>query len=324
MNDGLMLPVSRLRHITGFITTYGEEADPRVSVFARIWHVQRVAFVARRLHDRLESLDRSRIERLVWWHDLNRWPFAHNSERGNFDQAENVREYFSSLPGCTERDMLDLYGIHKKDPTTLTQEAQIVLVADLLAGIVEDPVMAVAGLNVHPRFIPREVEGLLGFSLCKDPWRVKCADLAAELHGGPHPSPEGFQVRLRTLFAELVEEILNTHWRKDPAATMATFIDIAGAVRNSFISPVIFPLNNEKVCHASWLRHEVIPWYLENIYDARRRLLVIDERTFVADVIGIPGSPYASDHFRPDLGYVSREEPAMAFIHPGTTAKPVS
>ncbi|MFD9407954.1 hypothetical protein ACFWBN_13200 [Streptomyces sp. NPDC059989] len=306
--------VARLRYVTGFATTYGEEADPRVPVFARIWHVQRVASVAKKLCSMMSGLDRARLGKLTWWHDLNRWPFAHNAEKGNFDQAENVREYFSSFVDCTERDLTDLQGIHTKDSTALTDEARVVLVADLLTGIIEDPLMAVAGLNVNPRFIPSEVEETLGFSLHEDPWRRPCVDLATEFHGADHPSPARFQQRFTALFDGLVKEVLLLHRCADPDDSLSVFADIAQTVRETFIRPVIFPLNNEKICHASWLRQEVLPWYFEHVADARQRLLQIDERGFVAEVVGIPGSPYASHQFHPDVGYVSREEPEMAFI----------
>ncbi|WP_369244383.1 hypothetical protein [Streptomyces sp. R41] len=307
--------IARLRYITGFATTYGEEVDPRVSVFARIWHVQRVVSVAGRLCDTTRGLDRARIQKLAWWHDLNRWPFAHNAEKENFDQAANVREYFSSFASCTERDLADLHGIHTKEAIGLTDEARIVLVADLLTGIIEDPLLAVTGINVNPRLIPAEVEEALGFSLREEPWRSQCVDLAREFHGAEHPSPARFHERFEALFDRLTQRVLALHRWTDQNDALSAFFGLARTVRETFIRPVIFPLNNEKVCHASWLRQEVIPWYCGHVDDARRRLLRIDERDFVADLIGIPGSPYAPHQFHPDVGYVAREEPEMAFIH---------
>lgn len=162
--------IGRLRHITGFVTTYGQEIDPRLSVFARLWHVKRVVATADRLSGLAESLDGDRIERLAWLHDLNRWPFAHNSEKGFFDQAANVREYFlSRSPVIEPQDIDDLVGIHLKDPAVISAEARIVLFADSLTGVIEDPLFAVCGLNVHPRIIPASVSDMLGFSLLATP-----------------------------------------------------------------------------------------------------------------------------------------------------------
>lgn len=56
-----------------------------------------------------------------------------------------------------------------------------------------------------------------------------------------------------------------------------------------------------------------MPWYLAHMEDARRRLLEIDERDFVADVVARE-SPFEADQFLADIEYVSRETPAVAFV----------
>ena len=52
--------IGRLRHITGFVTTYGQKTDPRLSVFARLWHVKRVVATADRLAESSEPVVRLR------------------------------------------------------------------------------------------------------------------------------------------------------------------------------------------------------------------------------------------------------------------------
>jgi hypothetical protein len=89
--------IRRLRGITGFVTTLHAPVDPRPLAFARYFHVQRVVRVAEWLWSRMESVgaapDRTAVLWLAWAHDLNRWPFAHNSEKGYFDQARDVARY---------------------------------------------------------------------------------------------------------------------------------------------------------------------------------------------------------------------------------------
>ncbi|TDC12052.1 hypothetical protein [Actinomadura bangladeshensis] len=310
--------IGRLRHITGFVTTYGQEVDPRLSVFARLWHVKRVVSTADRLSGLTESLDGAKIERLAWLHDLNRWPFAHNSEKGFFDQAANVREYFlSRSPTIGTQDIDDLVGIHLKDPSVISAEGRIVLFADSLTGVIEDPLFTVCGLNVHPRIIPQSVSDMLGFSLLADPWYASCFQLAEEFHRAENPDVEFFQKQFHELFGALLSEFIDVHRIDSLEEGQEDLFAIARTVKETFMRPVIFPLNNEKVCHSSWLRQEVMPWYLAHVPDARQRLLEIDEDGFVELVTQIGGSPFTAREFIPDLGYVRREAPEMAFIGPG-------
>lgn len=305
--------IERLRHITGFVTAYGAEVDPRVSVFARLWHVERVALVARMMGEVTDAGEVARVERLVWFHDLNRWPFAHNSERGRFDQAANVAEYFAEDPDTSRQDLLDLRGIHEKDPDALSHEGRIVLFADALTGVFEDILFAVTGLNVHPRLIPGEVENLLGCTLREGRWFTQCEHMARALHGPDGPRVPEFQEELAYVFGALVRSFLGRHDIGELRSGCRGLFDITGHVKKNFIRPVIFPLNNEKVCHSSWIRDEVMPWYLAHVEDARARLLEIDERAFVADVLA-RDAPFAAGDFLPDVEYVARETPALAFV----------
>jgi hypothetical protein len=305
--------IERLRHITGFITVYGGESDPRVSVFARLWHVERVALVTRLMSGITDIGEVDRVEKLVWRHDLNRWPFAHNGERGLFDQAANVAEYFSGDADLAHRDVLDLRGIHEKDPASLSHEGRIVLFADALTGSVEDILFAVAGLNLHPRLIPGEVENLLGFSLQDGQWYAKCERLARKLHGEDDPQVAAFQEELEYVFSSLVKIFLDRHSLDELHSGCLELFGITDYIKSNFIRPVIFPVNNEKVCHSSWLRYEVMPWYLTHVEDARQRLLKIDEREFVADIVARE-SPFEAHQFLADIEYVSRETPSLAFV----------
>lgn len=126
-----------------------------------------------------------------------------------------------------------------------------------------------------------------------------------------------FQKQFHELFGALLNEFIDVHRIDSLDEGQENLFAIARTVKETFMRPVIFPLNNEKVCHSSWLRQEVMPWYLAHVPDARQRLLEIDEDGFVELVTQIGGSPFTAGEFVPDLGYVRREAPEMAFIGPG-------
>ncbi|MDQ0812127.1 hypothetical protein QFZ63_003841 [Streptomyces sp. B3I7] len=312
--SGMDTRVGRLSRITGFVTVYGEEDDPRLSVFARLWHVERVALAARLMCDLTGAEDLGRVQRLVWLHDLNRWPFAHNAERGNFDQAANVADYFADDRGVDQRDLRDLRGIHEKAASTLSREGGTVLVADALTGAIEDILFAVTGLNLHPRVIPREVEERLGFSLHEKRWYDLCERTAGRFHGSGKPQVDEYREDFHTLFDALLRDFLDRRAASGPTLDSAGLLGITRFIRDRFIAPVVFPLNNEKVCHSSWIRGQVVPWYLKNVENARQRLLEIDEYQFVSDVLA-RDAPFPASRFVADLGYVSRETPESAFVH---------
>ncbi|GAA4572158.1 hypothetical protein [Planotetraspora kaengkrachanensis] len=324
--DGVNAPVSlpdelrhrilRLRHITGFVTTFGEEQDPRVKVFARLWHVQRVTSLARQLATDSDSVDLDRIIGLAWMHDLNRWPFAHNIERGSFDQAANVADYFEGL-GLPGRDISDLGGIHRKDLLSLSPEARVVLFADALTGIVEDLLFAVTGLNVHPRLIPDDIDALLGYALKKDPLLSECRALTEQFHDARFPDVELYCAGFNSLFQELVQRFLSHHHVYDIEQDYPGVFDIARMVKETFTRPVIFPINNERVCRSSWLRHKVLPWYFQMKGGSRARLLEMDETQFVDEVTSAPHSPFTRTEFVPDIDVVQRELPHLAFVNAG-------
>lgn len=304
--------IDRLRYITGFVTAFGDEFDPRVAVFARLWHVKRVVGTARRLAADA-AVDVARVSRLAWMHDLNRWPFAHNSERGSFDQAMNVPDYFKALD-ASPCDISDLQGIHHKKLDGLTPDGTVVLFADALTGIVEDVLMAVTGLNVHPRMVPADIDGLMGFSLQREPWLSACRELVHNFHGSPRPDVTDFQRRFDALFRDLVDTFIARNRIRDMERDYPAVYDVARIVKETFTRPVIFPLNNERVCHSLWLREKVFPWYFHTMGGDRGRLLEMDERQFVGMITTMPGSPFSPHEFVPDLDVVQRELPHLAFL----------
>ncbi|BCB81712.1 hypothetical protein GCM10022251_15500 [Phytohabitans flavus] len=297
----------RLRHITGFVSVYGEERDPRSSVFARIWHVGRTTWVARRLAERQPGVDVERVVRLCLHHDLNRWPFAHNAEVGRFDQAGNTQVFTKSLLDArlSDEDFADLAGVHHKRIDELSPEGRIVLGADAITGAVEDPLLLVTGLNVRPEFIPDRVSRVLGFTLRAEPWRGRTRRLAKEFHGTGVPDPLVFRAEFARLFRDLMGRVLEREDRPE------RLLDIATSVKVHFIRPRVFPINNELVCRSSWMRGEVMPRYLAHYGDLD--LVLIDEDDFVRRAVRIGAAASAAD-FRPRIDAVREQERDLCFV----------
>jgi hypothetical protein len=304
--------VLRLRRITGFVTVYGEEADWRTAFFARLWHVQRVVEVAQILVELDRSIDVRAVERLAWAHDLNRWPFAHNSERDRFDQVADIDAYFGPESGFTPAELKDLKGINAKDPARISEAARVVLLADIITGLVEDPLFAVIGLNVHPELIPEQVDDLVGYSLTDDDFYGECRELAEQFHHARAAVAAEFSKRVHTLFRDLIERFLKAHFQDGLPPDFDGIMAISRHLRATFMRKNVFPINNDMVCHARLLQEEVMPWYFDHCGGTTERLLEMDEYQFVAAVTG-PGSKFRPEQFRPDLDIVAREKPRRPF-----------
>lgn len=265
-----------------------------------------MTWVARRLAERQPGVDIDRVVRLCLHHDLNRWPFAHNTELGRFDQAGNTRDFAKSLVDArlSDEDFADLEGVHHKRIDELSPEGRVVLGADAVTGAVEDPLLLVTGLNVLPSYIPDPVAKVLNFKLGAEPWRGRARRLAKLFHGSGQPDPLLFRAEFARLFRDLMGRVLE---RQDQPERL---LDVAAAVKAHFIRPRVFPINNELVCRSSWLRGEVMPRYLAQHSDVD--LVLIDEDDFVRRAVRMGlGSPA---DFRPRIDAIREQQPDLCFV----------
>lgn len=311
--SALLPHLQRLRDITGFASVCAGLAEPRTTVFARLWHVRRVVAVTRLLGSYWTEHRPGRVRGLAWLHDINRWPFAHNSERGRFDQPRHTPEFFSEALGVGPDDCVELALIQSKVLDGLSADGRLVLVADAVAGLVEDCLLLICGLNVRPDIVPRDVGRFLGFAHQRDPWRARSRRLAEIFHRGCGRQPvRAFQAEFRRLFLDQVDCFLRgqeeRHGRLEPDRILAGVRE----VKRTFVAPVVFPINNELVCRGAWLKQRVLPWYLER--DSEDKLLLMTETEFVDRVTSKPDSPYAKADFLPRLDAICHEQPERAFV----------
>jgi hypothetical protein len=325
--------IGRLRGITGFVTTLHPQDDPRPLAFARYFHVQRVVRVAEWLWSCREKVgtapDRTKVLWLAWAHDLNRWPFAHNSERGFFDQARDVARYVFDSKISFPREQFtrnedeiawksgvlqDLEGIISKRIHGLSAEGRLVLLADIIAGFVEDPLLAITGLDLSPRLIPETVREALALPLDDIGLRDQLGALNRLLYHG-HDVKE-FVLGFDAIFRRRVRIFARKYGldRADPLEEK-WFGDLRNILKENFLRRVLFPYNNEKVAHGLLLHNELVQPLLNVLGEHPEiRLTEIDEAGMIelALALGIIESRDQSRYF-PDLDYIARDEPENSF-----------
>jgi hypothetical protein len=325
--------IRRLRGITGFVTTLHASGDPRPLAFARYFHVQRVVRVTEWLLSRMEHVgaapDRTAVLWLAWAHDLNRWPFAHNSEKGFFDQARDVARYmFESgikLPRRHFRSheeerrwkdgvLHDLEGIISKRIYGLSAAGRLVLLADIIAGFIEDPLLAITGLDLSPRLIPETVRQALAMPLDNEEFRQELGALNRLLFRDR--DVKEFVLGFDAVFRRCVRRFAAQYdiGEADPLEEK-WFGELRGLLKEGFLKHVLFPYNNEKVAHGSLLTDELVKALLGVLGDRTDTTLTeIDEEGMLELAVkhGIIDDGTQSRYF-PDLDYIARDEPENSF-----------
>jgi len=325
--------IRRLRGITGFVTTLHAPGDPRPLAFARYFHVQRVVRVAEWLWSRMENVgsapDRAAVLWLAWAHDLNRWPFAHNSEKGHFDQARDVARFMfqsgiefpqgrfrdEEEERCWKSDVLyDLTGIISKRIYGLSAAGKLVLLADIIAGFIEDPLLAITGLSLSPGLVPDTVREALAMPLDDKGFRNELAALNRLL--SRDRDVKEFVTGFDAVFRRCVRRFARQHGigGANPLEE-GWFGELRGLLKEGFLKHVLFPYNNEKVAHGSLLTSELVEPLLGVLGDRKDTTLTeVDEAGMLELAVrhGIIDDGTQSRYF-PDLDYIVRTEPENSF-----------
>ncbi len=311
---------NRMKGVTGFVTILYAESDPRPLVYSRYYHVRRVVwlslFIARK-EGVISSESLSKIGRLAWGHDLNRWPFAHNSELGLFDQAGDIPSYF-----CREKidtssaEVGNLVGIVNKDHTSLDSEGRIVLLADIITGFLEDPIWLMCTLDVSPEIIPSQIAEFLGFHYKKQEFFTKLYSLfrvfntAFELNA--------FLASFDCLFTEVADSFLKNHPEiTSEAIGGESFQKIRAEVKEGFMRELIFPINNLGVSRGKFIQTELmVPLHLRLLESSTVDCLTsITDRECLDLALNFDLFPVSwRKRFYPDISYFSREGGGRRFV----------
>lgn len=283
LQDGLIDRLARLKGITGFLTTLHSRADRRAEVFSRFEHVQRVVWLTKVLAEGQPDLA-EQAEKYAWIHDLNRWAFAHNAERGRFNQVSNIESYFQPHEEVSPAERRQLALFHRRDIGRLDDSALLACTADMLAGTIEDPLLLTGGLNIAPRIVRDPAK--LGFvDFGSSAVLEELSNLAAALHSVR--SPTLFRQQLSNLFTRHAEEVvrdlrLDIDLRSKAPALFQRIRDYKSHV----MSPIIFPINNDLVCHAENIRSLVVePLHSQHGELASEMLLSVTEDSLVSDLV---------------------------------------
>jgi hypothetical protein len=308
----LIYAAKRLRTITGFVTVYPNGGDPRTLAFSRYDHVVRVASLALSLgEDR--GLSRSEVLLFSWLHDINRWPFAHNAERGRFNQPDNIERFVAGrLPPTTVRQATD---IARKYVPGLNQDARAVLLADVVTGFFEDTLFTITGLNLSPSELPGEALDLLRFPVGDLTFLEELQHLYLLLN--QEIDVPGYVRNFNSLVFRSARTFLSDHnfLGTDPLET-ERFWAIRSSMRSDYMEPYIFPLNNEKVCHGELIRQVLVEPVITRLgKNAEANLTRWTELDLVAYMLRESlATEETMQAIKPSLDYVQEFEPDRCFM----------
>lgn len=270
--------LDRLRGITGFVTTLCYDYDKRASVFNRYNHINRVWLVNQFLCDALK-VNSDQSNEIVFLHDLNRWPFAQNSETGYFDQAGNVREFLLGLnAGISTAVMDDIEMMHEKRLYAMSEGSRYAFLSDIICGLVEDPLLLITALNIHPEIIPDKFREMLDLDF-SDQFMIRLKEICYALNADKNI--DEFSRLFHQLFEMQYKKLITKYIER-----YNSLEEIAGAIfqdsmliKADFLRPIIFPINNEAICHGSWIRKNVISPLIQEKgeKEASSYLLSVDE-----------------------------------------------
>ncbi|MEV4787698.1 HD domain-containing protein [Streptomyces tuirus] len=308
----LTCAAKRLQAITGFVTVHPNGGDPRTLAFSRYEHVARVASLALLVGEE-RRLPRAEVLLFSWLHDINRWPFAHNAEKGHFDGADDMERFIEGrLPESTVSQAAD---IARKRVSDLSQAARAVLLADIVTGFFEDTLFTITGLNLSPSELPDGAFDVLRLPVGDYAFLEELQHLYLLLNR------EADVARYNRDFNSLVfrsaRKFLAEHdfLNMDPLES-ERFWRIRSALRYDYLEQYIFPLNNEKVCHGEMIRRILVDPVVSRLGgNAEACLTRWTEVDMVAYVLreGLVAEETVSA-LEPRLDYISDVDPGRCFI----------
>jgi hypothetical protein len=305
--------------VTGFVSILPVDNDKRSSVFSRYYHVRRVAWTADLLVSLLppaSPISDRLVQWLAWSHDLNRWPFAHNSEKGLFDQGLDIARYLTVMNVVAPPEgASQLKKIINKDASSLCDEGKIVLLADIITGFLEDPLWLLTALNISPKLIPDPVAAFLGLPLTNDHFLNRAAMLLESFRPGINTDlfVQGFD----KMFAELMEKfIISNSLASTSTLHQVTFEKHRRIIKEEFMKKTIFPYNNLLISQGHKIKNEIVIPLFEKLQRAHQcdvlTQLTDQECLRLAAEEGVI-SRDCYQQFRPKLDYMEEIEPEMSF-----------
>lgn len=320
--ESLCHVVQRMYGITGFVSVLTEPGDDRTQVFCRYYHVRRVAWLSHyiaQLH-REGPGDLDILNWFAWAHDLNRWPFAHNSERGLFNQAADLPRYLQAESIEVPNELIiQLMAIVDKEYNLLGREASIVLLADIATGFLEDPIWLLAALNVSPAVVPDKVAAYLGLPLDDKKFLAQMLSTLQSFQSGV--CANDFVAYFDQVFAQLARSFVHKEFLTADGCDAygilrsASFVDIRNMIKEQFMRCVIFPYNNVKISKGPLLKNKVVLPLLDKLLpEPAARMTRMTDASLIQEALKY-SVIIESDLslLRPNLEYMEQEEPENSF-----------
>ncbi|KGN93834.1 hypothetical protein HQ39_09515 [Porphyromonas sp. COT-108 OH2963] len=312
--------VNRLLKITGFVTILHEPHNSRNIAFSRYYHVRRVVWVSLvmginfRRHGTF--VDLNKLELLAWGHDLNRWPFSHNSEKGFFDQGKDLKRYITDNNlTSTPFDFSEVKHVIDKKINKISTEAMILLMADIITGFIEDPIWITTALNLSPSIIPDKVMDILKFNLKDKDLTNRLYELNLDFYNSS--SHEEFVKKFDKLFCKTTHEFLKKEFFFiNNKLDSIHFSNYRSIIKEEFLVKIVFPYNNEKISRGKLIREKLIIPYLNKIKrtEINKKLTELDEEQFIEEVISLKIINQEDvPTFYPRINYISKYEPYLSF-----------
>lgn len=284
VRDPLYPLIERHRRITGLLTPIGPPEDHRGPVFSRYFHIRRVTTIAVGLALQVarygdDFIDINRVRYLAWLHDLNRWPFAHNSEKGLYNQIEDLPCYFKRHDiNIDERDQRDLIYIHRKVFDELSIEGKIVCAADRGAGITEDIIFSLTALNIPLTLIPADILKNLGLLLERNDLKHRLSEIKT-MFDDP-TLIENYRLSVDRIVTGYTHDLIARFCKNWPSFEIETdFLDLISDAATRFLHPVLFPIVNDRIGKGQLLReHIIVPLIRELRENYLETLTSIDDR----------------------------------------------
>ena len=317
--SNLINQLSRLKNLTGFVTVIALPNDPRPLAFARYYHVERVVLLTKIISNlrRSESIsvDYKKAELLAWVHDLNRWPFSHNSETGLFIQEDHFPLYVKENNLSLSKNVIeDIQGIITKSFDNLSIEGKIVLLADMISGFFEDPLWITVALNIHPDIIPQSIAKYLGIPVDNPIFIESLYKLNVFFY--ERREIKKFMQQFNSIFLDLAESfIINNRIAITLPLGEKYFEEIRINVKENFMRKIIFPYNNEKISKGTTLKKDLIRPLLKKLGEKVHSLLTTLDDNELVDLAIEEKIISASEksRFYPELDYIIKNEPEKSF-----------
>jgi len=211
-------------------------------------------------------------------------------------------------------DITDLQSIASHSIDGLSLEGEIVLIADKLTGLLEDPLIAITGLRITPAFVPDDIANRLVLPFDDLNYR-RCLFEVSDCFYRSH-DVDRFMSDFDTLFHDAVRRFDKVYGLGNiELTTNSWFGKLVYHIKSNFLKLKLFAYNNEKVSRGSKLRGELIKPLLEVLGDNAPYVLTTINEEELLDLAIQKGVIQAGSisQYLPNIDYISNSEPELYF-----------